>query len=422
MSGPNPSKRPNDNNDEESSKRRKENLEEFERLVAQSQEDENRGRSQTRSSGGYGGSRGGKFHRNENVQGDTQSLAHLPTPTPVGTLGLGIPGANPLFQQTAINLSNSNLLNRLNMAGLVNAYIDMSPPVSNDLTSVANFTGNGLVPYNATQGLAQRLVQAQDQSLLVQQAYAPGLIQGQSNQLSSQPGNQRTRPVSTNPPDKSWQDAPRLPRGSQARARGATPKKASTPLTTKLEGSLGQQHDRWSENLTKAWSELRQAQLWDGQGYVSSIFAVFVPLIVARLPGMDILNGLAELTLEKAGGLEDIRLQSKQLERSCVEICVQVAKGKENRTNLLEVWLMLVQWATTLWMGSPIPLTTWTRVWFSKAFPPMTTDSDHVIIFLDSEKAREHAATHKVHEVRQWTKHYNDMANSRRTLYKPCAG
>ncbi|CAI6094142.1 unnamed protein product, partial [Clonostachys chloroleuca] len=210
----------------------------------------------------------------------------------------------------------------------------MSPPVSNDLTSVANFTGNGLVPYNATQGLAQRLVQAQDQSLLVQQAYAPGLIQGQSNELSSQPGNQRTRPVSTNPPDKSWQDAPRLPRGSQARARGATPKKASTPLTTKLEGSLGQQHDRWSENLTKAWSELRQAQLWDGQGYVSSIFAVFVPLTVARLPGMDILNGLAELTLEKAGGLEDIRLQSKQLERSCVEICVQVAKGKENRTNL----------------------------------------------------------------------------------------
>ncbi|CAH0015816.1 unnamed protein product [Clonostachys rhizophaga] len=426
MSGTNPQKRPADKNeDEESAKRRKEKLDRFAELldsVSKPQGNDNRGRSQTRSGGGHGGrggSQGGIFHRNDNVQDETQSL--VPMPTPDGTLGSGMSRANSLF-----SLPSSRPLDRATTGHLGNRSRDLSALGSND---GASFTGNGLVSYGATQGLAQRVAPAPIRSLLLEHMRRDRLTQTQSNQGQGQPGDQRTgrgqgqpgdqqtEPASTNPPETSWKDAPKLPRGSQGRARGVTQKKATTPLTTELEGSLGQQDDRWGENLTKAWSELRQAQLWDSQGYVTNIFAVFVPLTVARLSGMDILNGLAELTLEKAGGLEDIRLQSKQLERSYVEICIQVAKGKENRTNLLEVWLMLVQWATTLWMGSPIPLTTWARVWFSKTFPPMTTDSDPVIIFLDSENARENATNHNVYEVRRWTKHYNDMARMRRTSY-----
>ncbi|CAH0036842.1 unnamed protein product [Clonostachys solani] len=222
MSGTNPSKRPNDNDDEESAKRRKEKLEEFELLCSRlpKPQGNDRGRSQTRSTGGHGGSLSGNFHQNENVQDDTQSL--VPAPTPGGTLGFGMFGANSLFPQTAIGMSDGSLLSRLSMARLGNGYIDISTLGSNDLASVANFTGNGLVPYSATQGLAQRVAQAQDQSILMQHCYQQGLIQGQSNQVPVQAENQRTQWVSTNPPEKSWSGAPRLPKGSKARAKEPT--------------------------------------------------------------------------------------------------------------------------------------------------------------------------------------------------------
>ncbi|CAG9991309.1 unnamed protein product [Clonostachys byssicola] len=151
MSGINPLKRPYDNDAEELSKMLK-RVKEMEREAAQLLEDaqlqgdENRGRSQPRSSGGHGdreGSRGGICHLNGNVQDDTQSL--VPMPTPDGTLGSGMSRVISLS-----SLPSGRSLDRATTGNLGNGYIDLSTPGSND--RVASFTGNGFVPYSATQG------------------------------------------------------------------------------------------------------------------------------------------------------------------------------------------------------------------------------------------------------------------------------